>query len=212
MLKAHRRRFRRNSPVLLALLLVPLVATACSKGGKTGSEGPGPTKSSSTTVVASSSTTTTVCVPTGGGTAERKAEASVAMLLTGLRVAQHGCQDRVVFELRPQEGTGGRLGYSIRYGSPPFAEDGSGKVVEVAGEAHLVVRITGSGVDLSKEGAPRTYTGPTTIDPEGLAHIRQLRRTGDYEGVLTWIIGLDSTLPYSVDVLSGPTRLVIDVG
>lgn len=205
--------FRRSSRAVPALALALLLATtACSQDDKTGSERPKPTRHTTSTRPTSGSTTTTTCVLTGGTTEPRQVEASVAMLLTGLRVAKHGCSDRVVYEMRLQERESGQLGYSLRYESAPFAEDGSGEVVNVKGEAHLVVQITGSGVDLSKENAPQTYTGPTTIDPVGLAHIRQLRRIGDFEGVITWVIGMDSKRPYTVKVLHGPTRLVIDIG
>jgi hypothetical protein len=37
-------------------------------------------------------------------------------------------------------------------------------------------------------------------------------RTGDFEGVLTWVIGLDQQRPFSVFRLSNPSRVYIDIG
>jgi hypothetical protein len=42
--------------------------------------------------------------------------------------------------------------------------------------------------------------------------IRQVRRTGDFEAVLTWVIGLDKQRPFRVTAEGAPTRLLVDVG
>jgi len=82
----------------------------------------------------------------------------------------------------------------------------------VKGAAFLAVRIIGQGVDLTREDAPATYTGPKTIESADTTRIQQVRRTGDFEAVLTWVIGVDARRPFSVSTQENPTRLVIDIG
>lgn len=134
-------------------------------------------------------------------------------LLTDVRVGAHGCFDRVVFEVRPAGGgAAAPVGYTVGYEPGPLTEDGSGEPVSVEGGAFLVVRLMATGVDLSREDAPETYTGPATIDPQGTSRVVQVRRTGDFEGVSTWVVGVDATRPFRVEVVESPTRLVVDVG
>jgi hypothetical protein len=59
-----------------------------------------------------------------------------------------------------------------------------------------------------------TYTGPKQITPTGTQHVKELVQTGDFEGVLSWVIGLDGKRPFSAATatLPGPqarTRLAI---
>ena len=77
----------------------------------------------------------------------------------------------------------------------------------------LVVRLApASGVDLSTPDAAPTYTGPASIVPSGLAHVREIRRIEDFEANLVWVIGLDAQRPFEVGTLTGPPRVYIDVG
>ncbi len=36
-------------------------------------------------------------------------------------------------------------------------------------------------------------------------------RTGDFEGILSWVVGPDELGPFRVLRLSGPARIVVDV-
>ena len=102
-------------------------------------------------------------------------------------------------------------GYTISYGAPPFTQDGSGAPVSVAGGAFIVVKVQpGYGYDF--ETGTATYNGPKTISVTG-NHVRQVVETGDFEGVLTWVIGLDSKQPFVVQATGTPRRqLVVSVG
>lgn len=141
-----------------------------------------------------------------------RADAPV-MLLTDVRVGTHGCFERVVFELRPREGEAAApLGYTVAYQPTPITQDGSGEPVEVEGAAFLVVELRAMGVDLTKPDAPPTYHGPAVLNPPTTTRIRQLRRVGDFEGVLTWAIGLDATRPFAVSTQESPARLLVDIG
>jgi len=94
----------------------------------------------------------------------------------------------------------------------PITEDASGRTVPVKGAAYLVIHMNGQSADLSKENAPATYTGPTSIEAAGATRIQQVRRTGDFEAVLTWVIGLDKKRPFHVTTQDNPVRVVVDVG
>ncbi len=136
------------------------------------------------------------------------------MLLTAVRTGAHRCYDRVVFEFRPPS-SGARLGFRLEYRPPPFTNDPQGDRVNVAGDAFVVVHLEpASGADLSKSNAPQTYTGPTAINPQGTRYVVQLKETGDFEAVMTWVIGLRSQRPFTARILRSPQseRLVIDFG
>jgi hypothetical protein len=127
-------------------------------------------------------------------------------LMTAVRVARHEGYDRVVFQFRDA-----LPGYDVRYVSRPVRQDASGKVVSVRGAYVLRIRMSHAlDADLSKPGAPRTYTGPTRISPT-TPEIAQLVRTGAFEGVLTWHIGVRDRVDFRVMTLHNPARIVVDV-
>ena len=108
---------------------------------------------------------------------------------------------------------GASLTYTVEYQpGPTFSLGESDQTTTVEGSAFLVVRFApGSGVDLSGPEFVQTYTGPESIRPSGLTHVREIRRISDFEAVLIWVIGLDGEQPFTVGVLDGPPRLYIDV-
>jgi hypothetical protein len=126
-------------------------------------------------------------------------------LLTAVRAARHEGYDRVVFEF------GNELpGYDVRYAAGPVTADGSGDQVDVDGAHAVVVRMEMAlDADLSKEGAPLTYRGPTTIVPS-TPTVAELARLGGFEGALTWVVGLRDRVDFRVTTLRSPPRLVID--
>lgn len=127
-------------------------------------------------------------------------------LLTDVRAASQAGFDRVVFEF-----ANGVPGYEVGYVERPIVADGSGDEVAVDGAAVLLIRMEPAlDADLTKEGAPRTYTGPNRFSPNA-AVVRELVRTGGFEAVLAWAVGLDAERPFRVTTLSEPARIVIDV-
>lgn len=145
----------------------------------------------------------------GATTATKTAGAGESTaLLTGVRTGRQACADRVVFDFRASRPPG----YTIEYRSGPFARGESESGVEIAGSAFLVVRFDGaSGVDLTDPAAPRTYTGSYTLRPAGLSHVVEITQIEDFEGVLVWVIGLDSAHPFAVGTLGDPSRVYIDI-
>jgi hypothetical protein len=121
--------------------------------------------------------------------------------LTSVDVAHHPGFDRVVFRFGST--STGLPGYSISLASGPLHHDASGAPVALEGSAAIVVKmVNGTGWG--------TYRGPTTITP-GLPSVIQLTQTGDFEGYLTWAIGLRAPAPFRVLALSGPDRIVVDI-
>jgi hypothetical protein len=174
----------------------------------TGSAAPAPSNAE-----ASTSTTTVPCTFSGATERVQGNSDAPGRLLTDVRVGSHGCYDRVTFELKPRAGEAdGPVAWKARYEKPPITEDGSGKTVPVKGNAFLVVTMSASGADLTQESAPETYTGPTSLAAADATRIQQVRRIGDFEGVLSWVIGLDKQRPFKVTTETGPARVIVDVG
>ena len=133
--------------------------------------------------------------PSGEGTA----------LLTRLELGRHEGFDRVVLEFRDA-----LPGYRVRYVPRPVTEDASGRRVVVEGEAIAEIRLEpASSYDFENQTpafAPRRVKG----DAAGTSLVREVVRTGDFEAVLTWVVGLSDRVDFRVSTLQEPPRLVID--
>jgi hypothetical protein len=198
---------------VIAAVLVAAGLAACSHRGpdttSAASGRPAPVPAEASTTQASGE----ACTFSGTTDAARAAADAPTRLLTDVRVGTHGCYERVTFELKPRSGdTAGPVGWKAAYEPGPITEDGSGRTVPVKGTAYLVVHMNAQGVDLTRADAPATYTGPASIEAAGATRIQQVRRTGDFEGVLTWVIGLDRRRPFHVSTQDSPARVVVDVG
>ena len=101
--------------------------------------------------------------------------------------------------------------YSVGPVSPPFAQDGSGAPVTVTGSSFLRLRMMGAyGYDPANVPPKASYTGP--LDLAGhVAPLAEARRTGDSEGVLTWVLGLSRGACPQVSTLASPPTLVVAV-
>jgi hypothetical protein len=126
-------------------------------------------------------------------------------LLDRVAVGRHEGYDRVVFQFRGDE----LPGYRVEYVEPPLKEDGSGEPVDVAGSAFVVVRMEpASGFDLNSGEGELVYKGPKRLP--GASVVKEVVRTGDFEAVLSWAIGLDAKVPFLVSTASSPSRLIVD--
>ena len=135
----------------------------------------------------------------------RAATSSETALLTAVRVARHEGYDRIVFEFRNAV-----PGYDVRYVPRPVTQDGSGEAVSVDGAFVARIRMDRAlDADLSKADAPPTYTGPARIVPT-TPEVAELVRSGGFEGVLTWAVGLRDRVDFRVTTLTDPPRLVVD--
>jgi hypothetical protein len=197
-----------------AALAVLFGAGIVACGGDSDSEVRTQGTASSTTDPTSTGSTggssgTASCTLPGANTDAKTSSGSAGVgLLTDVRVGTQPCADRVVFDFRA-EGPG----YSFQYEPGPFTFGESGQPITIDGSAFLVVRLApAAGSDLDAPGAPATYTGPQSIKPQGLSHVREIRELSDFEGQVAWVIGLDSKRPFTAASLTGPSRIYVDIG
>lgn len=133
------------------------------------------------------------------------------MLLSDVEAAGEGCLDVVTFSFLPQPDEA--PGFTVEYRPGPFAKSGSGETVTVEGQSFLVVKFfPAATADLGREGAPMTYAGPDTVNPTATHHVRQLRLVDNFEGYVTWVIGLDAQVGFEVAPSVGPPELVVTIG
>ena len=172
---------------------------------------PGGDSTSGTTTATTSGTTTDGIDPlTDAGTdpVEGAAAGSETALLERIAVGRHEGYDRVVFQFK-----NALPGYRVEYVEPPLKEDGSGNPVTVKGNAVVVVRMEpASGFDLNTAEGVMVYKGPRRIDGAsvGASVVQELVRTGDFEAVLSWAIGLSDKVDFRVTTATSPARLIVD--
>jgi hypothetical protein len=138
---------------------------------------------------------------------------SGVMLLTDVAATGESCGDRLVFSFRPDRAD--VPGYRVEYRPRESAlvEDGSGNRLDAEGAAFLVVRIEPAATaDISGNGLVFTYKGPRRFKPDGTSHVRELVKSGDFESVVTWAVGLDGRRPFSVTTSASPPQLVVEIG
>ncbi len=187
----------RNRMVLL--LTVATVLVGCGDGGS----------GSNTATTAPTTTGTFTDAP---GTAPRDAlpkrgtpSNDAGLTVTGIQIGHHAGFDRVVYEL----GGAGTPGWIVQYTAEAI-EDGSGKVVDVAGRSILEIQITGSAYPFDNGVTP--YSGPDPVTDPSATVIAGVYRSGVFEGTTQSFIGVRTDRPtFAVSTLSEPTRLVIDI-
>lgn len=120
--------------------------------------------------------------------------------LFGAAAGCHATFDR--FVVRGQLAT---PGYDVRYVSKIVA-DGSGQTIALLGTKRIRIVIrparghTSGGTNLL----------PSTLTPK-CSNLRQVKKAGDFEGVVSYGLGLSRKTGFRVFRLSAPTRVVIDV-
>lgn len=132
-----------------------------------------------------------------------------------VRVGQHPCYDRVVFDVNGPA----VLGYVARY-VPVVQADASGKPVPVAGGAALeiVVRAPMLGTDSQghQPGSRTPAVGEDFVAPSrvaGWTSLRQVTYAGSFEGQTTTAIGVRTRLPFRVSLTAdrGYRHIVVDI-
>lgn len=211
----HARRFltsRAYAPRIRTFLSSGLVVAALlvSSGCGSAKQGrPAGTGSATTVTVTSTSTGGTTTLE-GAATTPVLGQASGqgTALLERIAIGHHEGYDRVVFQFRK-----GLPGYRVEYVQPPLKEDGSGNPVEVQGGAIVLVRMEpASGFDLGTAEGVMVYKGPKRIEGSsaGTSVVLELVRTGDFEAVLSWAVGLTGKVDFRVRTATSPSRLIID--
>jgi hypothetical protein len=117
-----------------------------------------------------------------------------------VRAAAQSGYDRFVIDL----GQSPLQQYEVRtQATPNFMLDPKGDVVTLDGSRGVQIVLR----DASNHSS---FSGVTDLQT-GLAAIREARLTGDFEGVVTWSLGVDGPGFVRVTTLSSPNRLVVDV-
>lgn len=119
--------------------------------------------------------------------------------VVAIRAAHHPGFDRVVFQL-----TALPTQRSVRYVAQ-VVSDPRGTPVAVAGRFFAVVRM----FPATAHNASGFLT-PARLTP-GLPNLRQIVRVGDFEGVLSYALGLQQRVPLHLFTLTGPARVVVDI-
>lgn len=135
----------------------------------------------------------------GAGTSRSKK----APVLRAVRSASQQGFDRVTFEFD----SAGLPAWRAEYVDRPVVNCGSGEPVRVAGNAWLQISFTGAHAYTEKgasTGGPRRKKLSQPI-------ARELVRTCDFEGEITYVIGVAKPNAYTPRTMSAPSRLVIDL-
>jgi hypothetical protein len=129
-------------------------------------------------------------------------DGGLGALLTDVRAASQDGFDRVVFEFAKA-----LPGANVEYVSSPIVACGSGLPVEISGDALLEVRMFAA---VAHDEAGEPTFGPQAISP-GLASIIEVVTICDFEGQVTWIVGLSNEADFVVVTLADPARVVVDI-
>ncbi len=122
-----------------------------------------------------------------------------------IRTGGHECFERIVVELAPFDSPSPSTfpGYWVRYTDQPVPLGESDEVVEIAGDATLLITVSSWMYD--------TYAGVIDFFPTNVTFIEEIRMVENWEGMHTWAVGLDRKHRLTVNRLAQPDRLVIDL-
>ncbi len=119
-----------------------------------------------------------------------------------ITVGCHLTYDRFVIRLR----FGGQSGYRVRYVNQ-IISDGSGLPVPLLGSKNLSVVLPNA--------RAHRINGISSLVPNVItplcANLRQVKLAGDFEGVVSYGLGLKTKGAFRVFKLTNPKRIVIDV-
>ncbi len=137
------------------------------------------------------------------GTFSKEASSQLTMsTLREVRSAQHPHFDRITFEFGDTLGPG----YHIGYIDQP-QDCGTGRNAKIEGNGWIEVRFT--------PARAHTDNGKPTINRReykfGYPVIREVERTCDFEGTVTYVIGVASPNKFRVIELKDPPRVSIDI-
>ncbi len=202
-----------------ALLALGAVAfAACDEGNTTTPVSVTPSVSGPPATTTSPASTPTVAptvspspTPVGAlpnfvaeGTVVNKTPASGAAqaILEDVRVARNTGFDRIVFEYRP----GAPLpGYEARYNPFP-SQCASGQLVVATGGAQFTIVMRPAA---AHENGKSTISGNSITTPSNPV-ILQALSTCDFEGIVSWVVGVEKRRPFRVFELQDPPRIVVD--
>jgi len=132
------------------------------------------------------------CADTAGGTT------GVANV-TAVRVSEPVGFDRFVLQF-----DGPVPKYTVkRQDKPTFPMGASGQTITLSGTAGALVTVHSA-------TESNTYTGSTDMSHTEFLVIKEARLTQDFEGSVSWALGLDHAACMRTFTLTGPSRLIVD--
>lgn len=182
-------RFKRGA----GLVIIAAALAGCSRSQLATSPGP----ASSSAVPQTVATVSSAGEQASAGRACRQS----GNYLTAVRTAKHAGYDRVVFQF-----SGGIPAVKAERVAAIYA-DPKGTKISLPGHCFLRVVFRGAS-GTCPQPFHRTWNGPPA-----LTHYPQLlavKAAGDFEGYLSFGLGLAAKGPYHVSTLTGPDRVVID--
>jgi hypothetical protein len=100
--------------------------------------------------------------------------------------------------------------HTVGYQPLPARQDASGKEISLPGASTAIKIVLTPATADGWSDSTRTYFGPSTVTAANTASVTEAKAAGDFEAVLTWVVGLRAKVPLRVLVLDGPPRLVVD--
>jgi hypothetical protein len=192
---------------LAVFALLAFALAGCGGSGSSESSGEPPVPTNTTDPPKATATVECTMI-LNASTSPQSNSSTETSYLTNVVLQHDDCMRRVAFELDPSTQT---PGYEVSYEPADTAkiEDGSGNPVEIAGDAFLVVKLKPAmTAKVDGDQVTKTYTGPRRL--AGTAPVTEVVKTGDFEGVVTWVIGLDTKRPFIADVADGRMGVFID--
>jgi hypothetical protein len=206
-----RNRPRTVTVLLLSLLAAPVVLVGCADpdAQEAASVTPTPAESSAessapTQASAEAGDTGAPAFPANAEPDTGEASPDASVTVSDIRVGRQDGFDRVVFEV----GGTGTPGWDVRY-VDAAASQGSGKPIDVAGDAVLQVTLTGAGYPYDTGVTEFSADGPVT--GAGTETVTEVAFDATFEGTTNAFVGTDSKAPFRVYLLQNPTRVVLDV-
>ncbi len=188
---------RTKSVAAIAAIIVGAGLTACSQTAET-------TPTAVTTSVSATTSAAAEPAPTDSSDKTAAAVAESKLTVTDVRIGSHENFDRVVYEM----GGTGTPGWRVKY-VDAAAQEGSGKPMEIAGGAIIQVLIDGSAYPF--DSGVEQYSGPNPVPGIAGGIVTEVNGSSVFEGVTQSFIGVTEKQPFSVTLLSNPTRVVVDV-
>jgi hypothetical protein len=198
----------------LAVIVVLAFAVAGCGSGSSDNEAASPTTTSTSPTTTSTSPpsmqTVPDCMPSpNASTSPQKSsnENRETMYLTNVTAGADKCTAKVVFGFEEQA-PGPGFEASYQPASTAKIEDASGNPIDIDGDAFLVVKLNPAmTAKIDGEQVNKTYAGPRRLP--GTDPITEVVKTGDFEGVVTWVIGLDSKRSFTTN--ASDSALVVEI-
>jgi hypothetical protein len=136
------------------------------------------------------------------GTLDKAPPDRLPLTLRAVRLGPQEHFDRAVFEFDADT----TPGYRVEYVDHP-EHCGSGQPAEVAGKAWLQVHLRPAQAHNAQGGT----TVGTLRKQADLRILKEAQEVCDYEGEVTWVLGLAERRGYRIVELTNPPRIVVDV-